>query len=100
MVSHTPPKSVRELLRREVNFGCPVPDCGVPYLTWHHFDPTSSEMEKQRNPQHNPNGIIALCHMHADLADGRRWTPDQLRRMKQNPYVTKDRIQTSFDYLR
>src|SRR5918912_315690 len=36
-VNRTPPAAVRRELRREVGFGCPVPDCGNPYLYWHHF---------------------------------------------------------------
>jgi hypothetical protein len=100
MISRTPPKNVRELLRKEVNFGCPIPGCGVPYLTWHHFDPTFRDMKKQHNPKHDPKGIIALCHKDAELADGGRWTPDQLRQMKQNPYVTLGKMQESYDYLR
>lgn len=95
MVSRTPPESVRRILRKEVNFGCPVHGCGVPYLTWHHFDPPWN-IEKH----HNPEGMIALCHKHADLADGKRWTNDQLRQMKQKPYWSPDEVKERFDYLR
>jgi hypothetical protein len=95
MVSRTPPESVRRILRKEVNFGCPVHGCGVPYLTWHHFDPPWN-IEKH----HNPEGMIALCHKHADLADGKRWTKDQLRQMKQKPYLSQDEVKERYDYLR
>ena len=77
MLSRTPPESVRHFLRSEVNFGCPIQGCGIPYLTWHHFDPPWNIEE-----HHNPEGMIALCHTHADLADGKRWTNDQLRQFE------------------
>jgi hypothetical protein len=54
--SRTPPIAVRRKLRQEVGFACPVPDCGSPYLTWHHFDPPWHV-----TPQHEPAGMIALC---------------------------------------
>jgi len=90
-----PPKSIQELLRKEVNFGCPVQGCGVPYFTWHHFDPPWSEKK-----HHNPEGMIALCSTHADLADGGRWTKEQLRKMKKNPFLSHEQISDKFDYLR
>jgi hypothetical protein len=31
------PQEIEKLLRREVNFGCPVPGCGSPWLKYHHF---------------------------------------------------------------
>ncbi|MDH5795639.1 MAG: hypothetical protein OEZ24_05965 [Candidatus Bathyarchaeota archaeon] len=86
---------VLEKLRKEVNFGCPVPDCGSPYLTAHHFDPPWNVMK-----HHNPDGMIALCATHAGLADGGRWTKEQLRDMKRNPFVTRDKISEFYDYLR
>ena len=76
-ISRTPPANVLERLRREVNFGCPVEDCGVPYLSWHHFDPPWREKK-----HHNPDGMIALCAKDASLADAPRWTKEQLREMK------------------
>jgi len=63
-VNRTPPAAVRRELRREVGFGCPIPDCGIPYLTWHHFDP-----EWRVEEHHRPEGMIALCLTHAGLAD-------------------------------
>jgi hypothetical protein len=94
-MNRTPPTEVRRFLRSEVNFGCPVGDCGVPYLTYHHFDPTW-----ETNPHHNPTGMIALCHSHHDLADGGRWTVDQLRGMKQKPFVGLEEISGRYDYRR
>lgn len=94
-MNRTPPKATREILRMEVNFGCPVHGCGVPYLTWHHFDPPWRKKE-----HHNPKGMIALCAKHAALADGGRWTKQQLRQMKQNPFVTSGKISEYYDYLR
>ncbi len=63
-VFRTPPIAVRRQLRREVGFGCSLPGCGVPYLTWHHFDPPW-----RQEHYHRVEGMIALCRDHADKAD-------------------------------
>jgi hypothetical protein len=55
---------IRMALAEEVGFGCPVEGCGSPYLSWHHFDPPWSERQ-----QHEPQGMIALCRTHHDMAD-------------------------------
>lgn len=94
-MERTPPQSVLEVLRREVNFGCPVQGCGEPYLTWHHFDPPWHVKQ-----HHNPEGMIALCQTHHNLAEGGRWTKKQLKEMKRNPFVKGDSISNRFDYLR
>lgn len=77
-MTRTPPANVRRLLRKEVGFGCPVPDCANPYLEYHHFDPPWSERE-----HHDPEGMIALCTMHHKQADVGTFTNDQLRHMKE-----------------
>ena len=94
-MNRTPPKEVTEALRKEVNFGCPVHGCGVPYLTWHHFDPPWSVRQ-----HHNPEGMIALCAKHAAFADAERYTPEQLREMKMKPFITCEEISENYDYLR
>jgi hypothetical protein len=70
-------------LRQEVHFRCPVPGCGYPILTYHHFDPPWNVRE------HNePEGMIALCHVCHDKADGTGgglWTKEQLRTFKRSP---------------
>lgn len=86
-MDRTPPSSIRRLLRSEVNFGCPVPSCGNPYLEYHHFDPPFSVRE-----HHNPEGMIALCTKHHPMADGGRWTKEDLRWMKQNPFLRRDKL--------
>jgi hypothetical protein len=73
-----PPAEVRRELRREVGFGCPVEDCGSPYLTWHHFDPPWNERQ-----HHDPCGMVALCRDHHPEADSGAFTPKQLREFKQ-----------------
>jgi len=90
-----PPKAVLETLRKEVNFGCPVENCGIPYLTWHHFDPPYHV--KAHN---NPEGMIALCPTHHSLAEGGRWTLEQLHDMKINPYLKDKDVVDEFGYLR
>ncbi|MGB9024278.1 MAG: hypothetical protein WCC94_12715 [Candidatus Bathyarchaeia archaeon] len=94
-MDRTPPRDVLEKLRKEVNLGCPVPGCGTPYLTWHHFDPPW-----RITPHHNPEGMVAMCATHAWLADGGRWTKEQLREMKRKPFVTADLISEFYGYLR
>jgi hypothetical protein len=76
-LSRTPPSRVLRQLRKEVRFGCPVDDCGSPYLTWHHFDPPWSEER-----HHRPGGMIALCREHADKADHGAFTIKQLQHLK------------------
>lgn len=95
MVSRNPPREVLEILRKEVNFGCPVKGCGSPYLMHHHFDPPWRVKQ-----HHNPEGMIALCPEHALQADEDRWTKDQLREMKNNPYIKLGEVKDVYDYLR
>jgi|GEM_PF-683719 len=73
------PKHVKEILRREVGFGCPVRNCGNPYLEYHHFDPPVHV-----KPHNNPEGMIALCPHHHKKADGNAYTIEQLHEFKQN----------------
>lgn len=44
--------------------------------------------------------MIALCAKHADFADAPRWTNDQLRQMKKNPFITIQSIEDNYRYLR
>lgn len=83
-MQRNPPEYVCKILRKEVNYGCPI--CGSPFLTWHHFDPPWRERQ-----HHNPEGMIALCAEHAQKADGCNYTKDQLKSYKENP-VVKDMI--------
>lgn len=81
------PEATKALLRREVNFGCPIryangAGCGSPILTYHHFDPPWATGQV-----HDPDGMIALCPQHHAQADGGSWTKAQLREMKRNPYI-------------
>jgi hypothetical protein len=94
------PVDVREKLRQEVNFGCPVHECGIPYLKYHHFDPPFSILEKMNDPKHEPKKMIALCSMHVDFADGRKWLDDDLRKMKNNPYITDVLKSKKYGYFR
>lgn len=73
------PKHVKEILRKEVGFGCPVRNCGNPYLEYHHFDPPV-----HIEPHNNPEGMIALCPHHHKKADGSAYTVEQLHQFKQN----------------
>jgi len=88
------PKRVKEILRNEVGFGCPVHDCGNPYLEYHHFDPPV-----HITPHNNPEGMIALCAQHHKKADGCVYTNEQLHEFKKNKVHSKC-VQGNLDWLR
>lgn len=88
-----PPSNVRKILRKEVNFGCPVPGCGSPFLTWHHFDPPWSTLN-----HHNPDGMIALCTKCHPMADAGTFSIDKLRLFKSKPN-TKEFITAKFEWM-
>lgn len=94
-MNRTPPKPIRRALRREVGFGCPIPDCGSPYLTWHHFDPPWS-----KHQHHNQAGMIAMCEEHHRKADQRTWTPGQLRELKRAGKGSRQQVKGKFDWMR
>lgn len=91
-MNRRPPANVLKTLREEVGFGCPIDDCGNPYLEWHHFDPKWSESE-----HHNPEGMIALCPTHHRKADANTYTKDQLKNYKRNK---QSNISGKFDWMR
>jgi hypothetical protein len=80
MNSRVPPLPIRKRLREEVGFGCPIENCRLPFLEYHHFDPKWHEGHR-----HNEIGMIALCPTHHNFADGDSWTNDDLRQMKRCP---------------
>ena len=94
-MNRTPPAMVLRELRREVGFGCPVPDCGNPYLTWHHFDPPWHQDE-----HHNPAGMIALCIEHHPKADAGAFTKEQLHEFKRSIGPQREQIKGRFDWMR
>jgi hypothetical protein len=75
--SRTPPIGIIRALRHEVGFGCPVPGCENPLLSWHHFDPPWEPLH-----QHNLAGMVALCLSHHKQADSGAFTKEQLRQFK------------------
>ncbi|GEK13029.1 HNH endonuclease [Aliivibrio fischeri] len=88
------PKRVKEILREEVGFGCPVRDCGNPYLEYHHFDPPVHV-----KPHNDPQGMIALCAQHHKKADGNAYTTEQLHEFKRNRIHSKQ-VKGNLDWLR
>jgi hypothetical protein len=74
-LSRTPPADVRAALRKEVGFGCPVPECRSVFLQYHHFDP-----EWHIRNHHELKGIIPLCATHH--AQAAAFTVEQLREFK------------------
>ncbi len=93
-MNRKPPASIVKQLRTEVGFGCPVPECGNPYLEWHHFDPPWSV-----EPHHNPEGMIALCAEHHKKADNGAYTKEQLAAFKRNK-VDPALVRGRFDWRR
>jgi hypothetical protein len=90
-----PYRETKRRLRQEVGFCCPVPDCGSPYLTWHHFDPP---WRVERH--HRPEGMIALCREHADKADHGAFTDEQLRELKRTGRARARQVRGRFDWMR
>jgi hypothetical protein len=95
--SRDPGEKIKQLLRREINFGCPVrfadgSGCGSPILTFHHFDPPWARIFV-----HRPEEMIALCPQHHAQADGGLWSKAQLHAFKQSPFVD-DAIQVQWPW--
>lgn len=79
-IHREPYPEVKQFLRKEVHYACPVPECSSPLLEWHHFDPKWNEEH-----HHDPQGMIALCTLCHPKADRGTWTNEELRSFKQNP---------------
>ena len=92
------PAEIRRRLRREVNWGCPVEECGSPFLTYHHFAPPFRDFTEQTN--HNPEEMIALCLHHAALADGGVYTEGQIQEMKIHPFLNSEIVSGRNEWLR
>jgi len=92
-----PPIAVIRNLRTESNFKCSVPNCDIPYLEYHHFDPPWYILN-----HHNPNGMISLCPQHHRQADAHAWTTEQLIEFKtrNQSEEIEDVIKGKFNYLR
>lgn len=89
-----PPEGVKRALREEAGFGCPVPGCREPFLTWHHFDPPWHEQH-----HHNSHGMIALCTKHHAMADGGVFSKQQLRKFKSSPQSVVE-VRAKFEWAR
>lgn len=84
--------AARTILRREVASGCPI--CRSAFLTYHHFDPP------WRKKKHwNPDGMIALCREHHDIAEGGHYTIEYLRGLKRGSYSIAD-VKKGFPWSR
>ncbi len=94
-IPRTPWAWVIRQLRQAVGFRCPFPGCGLPYLTWHHFDPPWNVEH-----HHRPDGMIALCGLHAARADAGTYTNDQLRELKRIGRSRAEEISGEFDWMR
>jgi hypothetical protein len=94
-LSREPPTAIRRQLRKEVGFGCPVPGCGSPYLTWHHFDPPWHERH-----HHEAAGMVALCRDHHPEADAGAFTVDQLREFKRRGRDSGTPVSAQINWMR
>lgn len=94
-MNRNPPESVKKFLRNEIGFGCPVPNCGTPYLEWHHFDPPWHIKE-----HHRPEGMIAFCREHHIQADHGAFTVDQIRKFKIVAKEYSAQVQGKFNWMR
>ncbi|MFK9072899.1 MULTISPECIES: SEC-C metal-binding domain-containing protein [Proteus] len=93
-MNRNPPKSVIQILKQEVGFGCPVPGCGNPYLEWHHFDPPWCVEN-----HHRAEGMIALCTHHHKKADSGAYTNEQLIEFKSNK-ANSEIVKGNFEWRR
>lgn len=82
-VSRNIPADVKRILRKEVNYGCPIEFCGSPFLSYHHFSPPW-HIENH----HNPEGMVALCLHHHKAADNGAYTDKQLEECKSKPFLS------------
>lgn len=88
------PPEIKRILREEVGFGCPVKDCGNPYLEYHHFDPPVNV-----RAHNEPAGMIALCAQHHKKADGGAYTVEQLHQIKADKANAR-LVKGNLDWLR
>lgn len=94
-LTRRPPKAIREALVLEVGFRCPVKDCGIPYLTFHHFAPPWRVKH-----HHDPAGMVALCRNHADKADNGYYPDEYFQALKIEGAGRAQEVSGEFDYLR
>jgi hypothetical protein len=87
-----PPEAVKNQLRAEVGFGCPVYGCRLPFLEFHHFDPPWRDRQ-----HHEPDGMVALCVEHHKKADRGVFSKDQLRAFKKSK-TSVEEIRGKFDW--
>ncbi len=93
LLKRRPPTAVRRALRQEVGFGCPMAECGNPYLEYHHFDPPWAQEQ-----HHDPERMVALCATHH--AKAAALTVEQCRDLKRQPFNLNRAVVGRFDWLR
>lgn len=89
------PPEVKKVIRKEDGFVCAHPNCDIPYLEYHHFDPPWSI--KNHN---DPTGIIALCPMHHRQADGGMFSLEQLRDWKASTSKKFGTVKSSLEWMK
>jgi len=93
-ISRNPPEAVKLLLRQEVGFGCPLPYCRLPFLSFHHFDPPW-----HKEHHHRPEGMIALCVQHHEMADRGAFDKARLHALKKSDHSVSD-VKAKFEWAR
>jgi hypothetical protein len=93
-ISRNTPEWVKLQLRQEVGLGCPIADCHEPFLSWHHFDPPWCKEQ-----HHRPEGMIALCKRHHEMADRGLFEDFQLREYK-TAGLTAELVKARFEWSR
>ena len=93
-ISRKPPEAVKLLLRQEVGFGCPLPYCRLPFLSFHHFDPPW-----HKEHHHRPEGMIALCVQHHEMADRGALDKARLHALKKSDHSVSD-VKAKFEWAR
>lgn len=94
-MSRKPPRKIIRELRKEVGFCCPVEGCGSPFLEFHHFSPPW-----RNGNTHRAEGMIALCQLHHDQADGGAFTNAQLIDLKRNGKKRNKKLSGKFNWMR
>lgn len=72
------PVAIQDAVRSQCGFGCAI--CGEIFVELHHFLP-----EYHDATEHNPNGIIALCEKHHQMAGGGEISLKDLKNFRTDP---------------
>ncbi|MEJ5143926.1 hypothetical protein [Sphingobacterium sp. MYb388] len=89
------PTHVKKAIRKTDGFVCAHPQCDVPYLEYHHFDPPW-HVENHNNPA----GIIAFCGYHHNFADGGMYSTEQMKQWKLEAQKKNQDISSNLNWMK